>query len=260
MRSGRTILFVDDELDSIDSFTENFRDDYEVAAVDDLNVMQTINQDTYDYVSLDIDMKIKDGIEVYRELRQVEQHSFVFVLTNLPPNHKKVEWFEDEGIRVFNKSDSKCADSIKAYMEQCTFHEPKDLSVLIIDDEKDKQETYGELLTEIGFATIEYCSSPEEAAQLVARKAFDIYLVDMCYGQGDGAVLRGAEVVSLLRQKDGNLACTVVPITGRYLARDSLKTIGGDHNLYPHFFDQPAHFIEKMRKILQRGPFKVRHA
>jgi CheY-like chemotaxis protein len=260
MRSGKTILFVDDELDSLDSFTDNFREAFEVAAVDDKNAVAKINEGTFDIVSIDIDMDTKDGIAVYRELRQVDQRSLVFVLTNLSPNDNKVKWFKSEGIEVFNKSDAKCADSIKTYIAKCEFHEVRDLSVLIIDDEKDKRDTYGELLSEIGFQKIEYCPSPEEAALLIKQREFDIYLIDMCFGQGDEKVLRGAEIVSFLKQEKQNANYAIIPISQRYLARDFLGTMGTERNLYPHFFEQPRQFVEKMQTILQRGPFRVNHA
>lgn len=259
MRTGKDILFVDDELDSIDSLTDFFRDDYCVLAVDDIHVMDEVNKRTYDYVSIDIDMKRKDGIQVYTELRGIDQRSVVFVLTNLPPSHPKVKWFESQGVPVFSKSGYKTPDKIRAYMNRFRFNEPADLSVLIIDDEKHKQDIYVEVLTDIGFVHIERSNSVEAAQRLIQERTFDIYLVDMYFLEGGNLVLRGPEIISLLHHTDNYSTCVVIPISTLPRAKDSLRKITASQNIRPYFFKEQIPFGEELRKIWQRGPFGVRN-
>lgn len=260
MRSGKSILFVDDEADFLDEFPPFFRQNYRVAVADDINVDQEVDKDTYDYVSLDIDMKVRDGIQVYEEVRRRDQRSRIFVLTSLPLNNKKVKWFTSQGIKVFNKSEFKCADKIKAHLERFRFNEAKDLSVLIVDDEQEQRDMYLELLGGMGFVKLETCASPEEASQLVAQRTFDIYVVDMCFGEGSEPAFRGQEVVAMVEQTKEFPNCIVIPITTRGLARSYLHSIRRSQNIKPHFLDQSKPFIKKMEDILRRGPFKVQYA
>jgi len=260
VRNGQSILFVDDEVDFLEQFPPFFRQNYRVSVADDFNVDQEIDKNTYDYVSLDIDMNVKDGIQIYQEVRRRDQRSRIFVLTSLPLNNKKVKWFTSKGIPVFNKYEVKCADKIKAHLERFCFYEAKDLSVLIVDDEQEQQDMYVEVLEGIGFVKIETCRSPEEASQLIAQRTFDIYIVDMCFGEGAQLLFRGGEVVTMVEQTKDFPTSVVIPITTRLLARNYLKGIGKSQNIMPHFLDQSKPFIEKIEEILRRGPFKVRYA
>lgn len=259
MKSGQTMLIVDDQADWREILQEHFRDRYEVEAVDNRSVKAAIDSKGYDFVLLDIMMPGKNGMEVFEELRVVDQHCVVVVLSVLKGDDEKVKWFIERNIRTFSKSDDDFVAEMKSYTNRWKFKEPRDISVLVVDDDQDKRETYAELLRARGIESIELCSSLEEAEQKAMARTYDIYVVDICFREQGMPVPKGQSMVlSLLRRGQGEKS-VIIPITTHDIGKDTLTGLTAHRNVHPFFFEQSRQFAEKIDSVLQRGPFMVQH-
>jgi DNA-binding response OmpR family regulator len=260
MRSGKRMLIVDDQEDWREILQEYFRDKYEVEAVDNHSVKDAIDRKGYDFVLLDIMMPGKNGMQVFEELRAVDQHCVVVLLSVLKADDEKVKWFIERNIQTFSKSDDDFVAQMNSYTDRWEFKEPGDISVLVVDDDQDKRDTYSELLRERGIESIEVCSSLEEAEQRAADRAFDIYLVDICYREQGILIPKGQRMVSSLLQKGRCERSVIIPITTEDVAKDVLRELGNHPNVYPFFYEQSVQFADKIDAVMQRGPFMVQHA
>lgn len=260
MKSGERILIVDDEKEWRDALQESFQDGYRVDVADNHSAKEVIDKNAYDFVILDIMMKGKDGKQVFEELRAVDQHCVVAVLSVLTADDEKVRWFRDRNIRAFSKNGN-FGEEIKSYLSTCEFKEPKDISALVVDDDRHNRDTYADLLREKGVGSIELCASLEEAEQKAAARTFDIYIVDICFREQGTLIPKGQGMVSLLLQNGHCERGVAIPISTEGIAKDILSELSTHRNVRPFFYDraQPEQFAEWIEGVLERGPFMVHH-
>lgn len=259
MRECKKILVVDDELEHRNTLSELLQDEYEVEAVDDSLALQMLNENMYDLVILDIMMKTKNGMQVYEELRAFDQHSLVIVYSALDHDDANAMWVKDKGLPFISKSEASIYDKIVEYIKEYKFKEAGDISLLIVDDEKDKQDTYAELLEEIGIVNVTKCSSIEEAEAILSNKSFDIYIVDICFNDHGQLKPVGQNLVSLLVKNNRNSRSIIVPITAKEIGREILAELVSFINVKPFFYEEPASFSKSINYILMKGPFTVQH-
>lgn len=257
MKAGKRVLIVDDELQWRKLLRQFLIRDYDVELTDDRGFQDIINKHTYDFVILDITMPIKSGMDVFEEIREVDQHCVVIVLSVLSSDTDQVKWFRERNVQVFCKVEAKYIVKVKAYLKSFQFKEPSDLSVLVVDDDQQKQDVYVALLKASGVDNIEVYSSLDEAEQRVKEKSFDVYLVDICFREPDGQlVAKGQRLVSLLQAQDVGRKSVIVPITTEPVGRDYLTQLASGADVHPIFYERSKQFRESIESVIQRGPFR----
>lgn len=261
MRTGKRILIIDDEEDWREIIRGMFdEEEFEVQAVDESEALRLINEGTYDYIFLDIMMARKSGQEVFTELRALDQRSVVIVLSNLGRNDEKVRWFIEKNVQFYTKGEDGWVENIKAYMAGFKFKDVEEVSVLIVDDEESKRETYAGLLRAHNFTDIEVCSSLEEAEQRVTEREFDVYLIDVCYREHGMPVPKGVDFITALLQQRGGGPGLIIPISTYPEVRDRLPALSTQASVRPLLLEQPEQFEEQIDTVLLRGRFLVQHA
>jgi DNA-binding response OmpR family regulator len=258
MKAGTKVLIVDDEVRWRNLLKQFLRNEYEVEDTDNFGLREKIEDSSYDFVLLDIMMPGKDGIEVFKELREVDQHCVVIVLSVLTQDSTQVQWFRSNNVQVFSKSEDRYIDKVRAYIKSYQFKNPEDLSVLIVDDEERKQNIYRALLAKIGINDIEAYQSLEEAEQRVTERDFDVYIIDICFREeGVGLVAKGQRLVALLLEQWPAANRIIIPITTEEVARDVLAELADRTNVRPLFLEQQLQFTTSIEFIVKRGPFMV---
>lgn len=251
------MLIVDDEVRWRRLLKHYLSRDYDVEDTDDRGFQDIISKQTYDFVILDISMPEKSGMVVFEEIRAVDQHCVIVVLSVLESDTDQVKWFRERDVQAFCKVEAKYVAQVKEYLKRFEFKEPADMSVLLVDDNRQKQDIYVALLNAIGVKDVEVYSSLEDASQRVNEKSFDVYLVDICFREGDGQlVAKGQRLVSHLRTQNVGRQGVIVPISTESMGQAYLTHLTGGMDIHPIFFERDAQFRESIENVIQRGPFR----
>jgi DNA-binding NtrC family response regulator len=193
----KTILIVEDEAIVRDSLRDWLTDSgYEVVVAREGNeALETIEQQNFDIVLLDLRLPGKDGLQVLKEARLKKPGIKGIVITAYPTVKTAVEAMKIGAIDFLTKPID--LDKLERLIEERPESSPLSSSpVLVVDDEASIRESLSDWLVEAGYQ-VETAADGETALRLVSEKKFGLLILDLKLPDRDGiGVLREARRLS----------------------------------------------------------------
>lgn len=256
MKEIKKILIIDDEEDFRNSFADIIRDKFKVDTANNVDFNEKVRNNHYDLIVLDISMDGKDGDQVYSEIREIDKDCKIVALTHLRKSDKKRCEFENMNIPVYSKFDEMYIKNILGYIN--SFKKIYDFSALIVDDEKERQDIYVDMLKIVGIKKIEVCSTIKKAKNKIYEKKkmdakYDIYLIDICFKRNGKFEARGCELIEFLKKKNFIQDSILIPLTTKDDAKNRLGEFKGEENIHPIFYSEVENFREKLESVLSKS-------
>jgi two-component system, NtrC family, response regulator HydG len=200
--SNRSLLVVDDEIDTCCNYRDIFADlGYQVdMAHDGDSALAKVRQERYAVAVLDLIMPGMDGLALYSEIKRLRPET-VAVLVTAFPHHPRSEESLSAGVwRVLSKPVE--LTQLLALVDEA-LDQPL---VLVVDDDSDLCANLWDLFRERGYR-VGIANDVQSAIQRLQVGDFRVVLIDMRLPDGDGA-----EVFRAVRDEGAN-ARTIL-ITG----------------------------------------------
>ena len=202
MQTPRSILIVDDEVDTCANLSDIFTDlGFEVGiAHDGVIALELIRQRHYDVALLDLKMPGMDGLELYRRIKKLRAGTVAFIVTAYASDATAQVALSAGAWRVLSKP----VDSgILLRLVEEAIDQPL---VMIIDDDSDLCESLWDLFRENGLR-VSLAHSISDAKSRLQEAHFNVALIDMRLPEGDGS-----QIYKLVRET--NPRSRTVIITG----------------------------------------------
>jgi CheY-like chemotaxis protein len=197
-----SILVVDDDLDTCRNLSDILTDlGYEVdAAQSGPAALEFVRQKHYDVALLDLKMPDMDGLTLYRELKKLSAGTVAIIVTAYASGLTAAEAGAIGIWQVLPKPIDlpRLLDLVAQALDQPL--------VLVVDDDPDLCANLWDLLRERGYRAC-LAHSEQEAVDRIAKKDFDIALIDLKLPDGNGQ-----QVFQRVRQ--ANPAARTILITG----------------------------------------------
>ena len=170
------ILIVDDERDSIEGLKDILEDNnFEVDAVDDgQKAVQRLKQTVFDIILLDIKMPVMDGVETYKQIKDIckIKGTAVIMMTAYSLEEMVKEAIHDGVYAILRKplNVEELLDTISQSKEGAL--------VLVVEDDFEVAESIKYLLEDNGYR-VNIMSSGEAAVEYAKKHTQDIILLDV---------------------------------------------------------------------------------
>lgn len=258
MKDARDLLIIDDDEEFADVVSTLFETrGFKTQTADQNTFKGKMEKCVYDAVILDITMPGKSGYEVFGEIRNFDKRCAIIVLTQLTDDSEEVLPFQERKLPIFFKHDKTFIEKIVECLSAYKFKEPIDMSALIVDDNKDCQATYTNILERIGIGCIEVASSRTDAMKKLKTRDYDIYLIDIYLTEKGQKKPSGKEIIrSILSNNSGNRGM-IIPISMIVKAKPILERFTKQQNVFPVFCAKHAtnDLTDRIVYAVQRGPF-----
>ena len=182
MNSPRSILIVDDEVDTCANLSDIFTDlGFEVGvAHDGANALELIRERHYDVALLDLRMPGMDGLELYRRIKKLRSGTVALIVTAYATDATTEEALTAGAWRVLPKPVN---PQILLRLIEEAMDQPL---VMIIDDDSDLCESLWDLFRENGLR-VSLVHSISEAKSRFQESNYNVALIDMRLPEGDGS-------------------------------------------------------------------------
>jgi CheY-like chemotaxis protein len=200
--NGPSILVVDDDVDTCRNLSDILTDlGYRVdTAHDGPGALALVRQHTYDIALLDLKMPGMSGLELYREIKQLQSGTVALVVTAYASSTTAEEALTAGAWQVLSKP----VDFPRLLgLVQEALGQPL---IMVVDDDPDLCATLWDLLRECGFR-VTIAHDERQAEERLRDCSFRVVLIDMKLPRGDGS-----SVFRLVRQT--NPQARTVVITG----------------------------------------------
>jgi len=197
-----SVLVVDDDAGMVESLCDILSEKgYEAeAAVSGEEALEKARHRPFDCFLMDIRMPGKNGVDTFRELKEINPDAYVVFMTAYSASELVDEAKEEGAIEVLAKPLD--LDKVADFVERSR----GDLPILIVDDDSGFCETLKDVLSERSF-DVNCASDPDDALQKFLARPGSVILLDMKLGR-----LSGLDV--LLAVKKINPAVIVILMTG----------------------------------------------
>ena len=197
-----SVLVVDDDAGMVESLCDILHEKgYEAeGATTGEEALKKANRRSFDCFLMDIKMPGKNGVDTFRELKEINPVAYVVFMTAYSASELVDEAKEEGAIEVLAKPLD--LDKVADFVERS--HE--DLPILIVDDDKEFCETLEDVLTEKSFE-VNWACDPDDALKCYMSCPRSVILLDMKLG-----TFNGLDV--LIAIKKVNPAAIVILMTG----------------------------------------------
>lgn len=183
-------------------------------AYDGGQAISMVKEGDYQCVFMDIKMPEKNGVEAFKEIKEISPETSVILITGFASDRLVLEAKEEGALVILPKPLN--LPEINKFLR---FLE-KEKNILIVDDDDHFCKTLADILSLKGYQTA-VASSAEEAIERIDKDKMDIVLLDMKLNGTSGL-----DVLKYIREKRKDIQ--VVLITGHYkemgnLIQEALK-------------------------------------
>ncbi len=176
MNRAMRILVVDDDAD----FRENLLDILEahgyaaVAAEDGFKALDLIKRsEHFDVVLMDIKMPVMDGVETFRQIKEIDPDSAVIMVTAYSRDDLVKDALREGAYAIFNKPVE--IEKLLGIVEEAG---ENGMLIMVVDDDPHFAATLKEILTKHGYRVL-VATSGEQALEVAQGNNVDLYLIDM---------------------------------------------------------------------------------
>jgi DNA-binding response OmpR family regulator len=198
----RSVLVVDDEPDTCANLSDILTDlGFHVdVACDGLSALELVRKRPYDVALLDLRMPGMDGLELYRQIKQLRAGTVAMIVTAFASDATAQAALDAGAWRIVSKpvDFGKLLQLVETAMGQPL--------VMIIDDDSELCNSLWDVFHQHGFR-VSMAHSADEAARQLREQRLQVALIDMRLPQGDGH-----QVFQLVRET--NPEARTVVITG----------------------------------------------
>lgn len=176
------ILIVDDEDDiraNVQDILSDLGYDCDVASNGN-EALKLVRETQYDVALLDFKMPGMDGLTLYREIKKLQPAIVAILVTAFADGTTPDEVREAGAWKLVRKP---VEMSELLLLIEDALAQP---IILVIDDDSDFCESLWEVLREKGFRVCTLCNE-DEALHRIRQPNFQVALIDLKLGQGDGA-------------------------------------------------------------------------
>ena len=202
MSDELTILVVDDNEDLLDTFAMILkrRGYYVETAENGASAVAKCKEHHYDVALMDIVMPEMNGVEAFREIKQIQPGASIILMTAYS-DEQLIQTAKDEGVQqVINKPIH--IDRLMKLITDLAATRP----ILIVDDDPDICETLTSVLKKHGYEVLT-ANTGEEAVVIAQEQEFQMAFIDVKLPNIDG-------LETFLRLKESNPDIMTVMMTG----------------------------------------------
>ncbi len=202
MKSKANVLIVDDDIEMTETLSDILEDSgyHSEVANDGFSAIERVKVQAFDVILMDIKMPGIDGVETYKEIKNIRPEAAVMLMTAYSVEDLVAEALREGACGVMYKPVD--ITKVVEFIE----HVKKDALILIVDDDLLTCETFMDVLEEKGYR-IAKASSGQEAIEKVQERSFDIVFIDVKM-----PVMNGLEIYLALRKIRPNIK--VIMMTG----------------------------------------------
>ncbi|OYD17078.1 hypothetical protein CH333_01970 [candidate division WOR-3 bacterium JGI_Cruoil_03_44_89] len=249
MEKKISILVVDDDpgmretmLDILDAVG------YDAAAAEDgYRAIEMIREKAYDFALMDIKMPKINGVETFKEVKEIRPSTRVVMMTGYSVEDLVKEALEEGAYGIIYKplDIQKIVDLIEKAEKGCF--------ILVVDDDPATCETLKDVLQEKSYK-VGVAHSGKEAIQFAKENDIDIIFIDVKM-----PVLNGLEIYLAIKEVNPNM--TAVMMTGyreetAELVEEALKRAAYTCIYKPFDTDKVIALVEKIREERRKKAFK----
>ena len=230
------LLMVDDQLDMLETLKDILEQKgfYVQTAKNGEEAIEHIKKDYYDIILVDVNMPGIDGLETFRQIKNIHPTSAVIMMTGNSAEEELKKAIDEGAYAVIYKP-----FNVKKLIETLENLNAQSL-ILVVDDQDEDRETLRDIFNDKGYRTIT-AKDGMEAINIVGEKNFDVILLDIKMPGING--IEALERIKKINPQIGVIMMTAY--AGEEVVSEVLKK-GAYACLYKPMLD-----IEKLSQIIQ---------